>query len=150
MSEKVVDLKKETQSEIKCFLLSKMNFLKGVFFEKSSRSSFYLDFEEKVWESGHQSVGNDVETAISVSTGSFWGWKVTFEKTLFRLFFLFWPEKVRAFCRRLWWSYWQLISLVSRRTFLEALSRNYHRFFQNLWNLNQSCWILAKTFPKVV
>ena len=71
MSEKVVDLKKETQSEIKCFLLSKMNFLKGVFFEKSSRSSFYLDFEEKVWESGHQSVGNDVETAISVSTGSF-------------------------------------------------------------------------------
>ena len=42
MSEKSLDFRKETQGEINCILLSKMNALKGIFCEKSCRSSFYL------------------------------------------------------------------------------------------------------------
>ena len=71
MSEKGLDIRKETQGEINCILLSKMNPLKATFFEKSSRSSFYLAFDEKIWDFAHQSVAKDVETAFFVSTGSF-------------------------------------------------------------------------------
>ena len=48
MSEKFLDFSKEKQAEIICILLSKMNPLKAIFSEKSSRSSFCLDFEEMV------------------------------------------------------------------------------------------------------
>ena len=98
MSEKFLDFSKEKQAEIICILLSKMNPLKAIFSEKSSRSSFYLDFEEMVWEFGHPSVGNDVETAFFVSRRSFWGWKVTFEITLFRLFFFILTRKKCGRC----------------------------------------------------
>ena len=59
MSEKVLDFKKETQSEINCILPSKMSLLNGIFLAKVFSASFYLNFEEKVWEVSHQGVGND-------------------------------------------------------------------------------------------
>ena len=81
MSEKVLDFRKEKQAESICILLSKMNLLKGIFFEKSSRSSLYLDFEEKVWEYGHQSVGNDVKKAFFCPQDYFEVEKLPFEKS---------------------------------------------------------------------
>ena len=88
MSEKFLDFSKETQAKIICILLSKMNPLKANFSEKSSRSSFYPDFEEKFWEFCHQKLGIDDETALFCPQDHFEGEKLPFEKTFSR--FVFW------------------------------------------------------------
>ena len=84
MSEKVSDFKKETQSEINCILPSKMNLLKGIFFEKSSRSSFYLDFEENVWEFVIKVSEMTSQLHFSCPQHHFECKKLSFEKTFFR------------------------------------------------------------------
>ena len=125
-----------------------MNLLNGIFSEKSSRSSFYLDFEEKVWELGRQSVGNDVKTANSVSTGHFDGEKSPLRKPFSDCFFSD-PKKCGRFVEDFDGAIESSFLRVQNNNLRSAFQK-LSSFFSNLWKLNQSCWTLAKTFPKVV